>query len=130
MLGDDVTFKQALIEDTGFPDAHFDLSFAFIVFHELPVRIIEATIREAARVTRPGGIFAVYDFARTADKSPFQRYHRWFDARHNGEPYSQDFCDCDFDGLLKKYGFHVDAAPLGQRAGGSGYMQNWFAVRG
>lgn len=130
MLGDDVNFKQALIEDTGFPDAHFDLTFAFIVFHELPLRIIEDTVREAARVTRPGGVFAVYDFARTADKSPFQRYHRWFDARHNGEPYSQDFCDCDFDGLLKKYGFHVDAAPLGQRAGGSGYMQNWFAVRG
>lgn len=130
MLGDEVTFKQALIEDTGFEDGDFDLTFAFIVFHELPLRIIEATVAEAARVTRKGGVFAVYDFARTADKSPFQRYHRWFDARHNGEPYSQDFCDCDFDGLLQRHGFTVEAAPLGQRAGGSGYMQNWFAVRG
>jgi SAM-dependent methyltransferase len=129
MLGDEVTFKQALIEKTGFDDGHFDITFAFIVFHELPLRIIEDTVREAARVTRKGGVFAVYDFARTADKSPFQRYHRWFDARHNGEPYSQDFCDCDFDGLLNRYGFRVDAAPLGQRAGGSGYMQNWFAIR-
>ncbi len=129
MLGDEVTFKQALIEHTGFADEYFDLTFAFIVFHELPLRVIEETVREAARVTRKGGVFAVYDFARTADKSPFQRYHRWFDARHNGEPYSQDFCDCDFDGLLRCYGFRVDATPLGQRAGGSGYMQNWFAIR-
>jgi ubiquinone/menaquinone biosynthesis C-methylase UbiE len=129
MLGDNVTFKQALIEKTGFDDEYFDITFAFIVFHELPVRIIEETVREAARVTRKGGVFAVFDFARTADKSPFQRYHRWFDARHNGEPYSQDFCDYDFDALLKRCGFSVGATPLGQRSGGSGYMQNWFAVR-
>lgn len=129
MLGDEVTFAQRLVERTGFPDAQFDITFAFIVFHELPLRIIRETVREAARVTRPGGIFAVYDFTGTRDKSPFQRYHRWFDARHNGEPYSQDFCDCDFDSILAEYGFRVAAAPVGQRSGGAGYMQHWFATR-
>lgn len=130
MLGSDVTFAQRLIEDTRYPDAQFDVVFAFIVFHELPLRIIEQTVREAARVTRPGGIFAIYDFTRTAAQSPFQRYHRWWDARHNGEPYSQDFCDCDFDAILAAHGFHVAGATLGQRAGGTGYMQHWFATRG
>ena len=56
--------------------------------NELPLRIIHETVREAARVTRRGGIFAIYDFTGTRDKSPYQRYHRWFDARHNGEPLS------------------------------------------
>jgi SAM-dependent methyltransferase len=129
MLGDDVTFAQRLIEDTRFPDAHFDVTFAFIVFHELPLRIIEDTVREAARVTRPGGLFAVYDFSGTASMSPFQRYHRDFDAAHNGEPYSQDFCDCDFDAILARHGFTVAAQPLAKRAGGAGYMKHWFATR-
>lgn len=129
MRGDDVTFAQRLIEQTGFADAHFDLTFAFIVFHELPLRIIHETVREAARVTRPGGLFAVYDFVGTRDKSPFQRYHRWFDARHNGEPYSQDFCDCNFTQILREHGFRVDEATLNQRAGGTGYMRPWFATR-
>ncbi|NDD73895.1 MAG: class I SAM-dependent methyltransferase [Gammaproteobacteria bacterium] len=129
MLGEDVTFRQALIEQTGYPDAHFDVTFAFIVFHELPLRIIHETVREAARVTRPGGLFAVFDFTPTADKTPFQRYHRWFDARHNGEPYSQDFCDCRFEEILAANGFSVAATPLDQRSGGAGYMTHWFATR-
>ena len=129
MLGSDVTFAQRLVERTGYPDAHFDITFAFIVFHELPLRVIHETVREAARVTRPGGIFAIYDFTETASKSPFQLYHRWFDARHNGEPYSQDFCDCDLDSILAGHGFTVAAAPVGQRSGGAGYMKHWFATR-
>ena len=129
MLGDEVTFAQRLVEQTGFAEAQFDITFAFIVFHELPLRIIRETVREAARVTRPGGIFAVYDFTGTRDKSPFQRYHRWFDARHNGEPYSQDFCDCDFDALLRESGFEVAGQSLANRSGGAGYMAHWFATR-
>ena len=130
MLGDDVTFAQRLIEDTRYPDAHFDITFAFIVFHELPQRIVQETVREAARVTRPGGIFAVYDFNPTSAMSPFQVYHRDFDASQNGEPYSQDFCDCDFDAILAAHGFRVAAAPMAKRSGGAGYMKHWFATRG
>jgi ubiquinone/menaquinone biosynthesis C-methylase UbiE len=129
MLGSDVTFAQRLIEATRYPAAQHDIVFAFIVFHELPLRIIHETVREAARLTRPGGVFAVYDFNDTAAQSPFQRYHRWWDARHNGEPYSQDFCDCDFDAILAEHGFVVAGAKLGQRAGGTGYMKHWFATR-
>ncbi len=130
MLGVDVTFAQRLIESTGFPDAHFDVTFAFIVFHELPLRVIRETVREAARVTRPGGLFAVYDFSGSPGMSRFQRYHRWFDARHNGEPYSQDFCDCDFDAILREHGFEVAGQSLANRSGGAGYMAHWFATRG
>jgi SAM-dependent methyltransferase len=129
LAGLDVTFAQRLVEKTGFPDAHFDITFAFIVFHELPLRIIHETVREAARVTRPGGRFIVYDFTESAIKSPYQLYHRWFDARHNGEPYSQDFCDCNLDRVLADNGFTVDADVLAQRSGGAGYMKHWFATR-
>lgn len=130
MLGDDVTFSQRLVEDTRYPDAHFDITFAFILFHELPQRITQATVREAARVTRPGGLFAVYDFSPSSGMSPFQIYHRDFDAAHNGEPYSQAFCDCDFDAILARNGFRLAAEPAAsQRSGGVGYMKHWFATR-
>ena len=129
MLDVDVNFAQRLIEDTRFPAAHFDITFAFIVFHELPVRIIRDTVREAARVTRPGGQFVIFDFTETETKSAFQLYHRYFDARHNGEPYSQDFCDVGLDHILRDNGFQVAAAPVGQRSGGAGYMKHWFATR-
>jgi SAM-dependent methyltransferase len=125
----DVNFRQALVEKTGFPDAHFDMVFAFILFHELPQRIVRETVREAARVLRPGGVFAVYDFNPSSSMTPFQRYHRWFDARHNGEPYSQEFCDCDFDAILAEHGFAVRAQPLANRSGGAGYMKHWYAER-
>jgi ubiquinone/menaquinone biosynthesis C-methylase UbiE len=130
MLGSDVTFMQRLVEDTRFPVAHFDLVFAFILFHELPLRIVHAACREALRVLRPGGVFAIYDFTETASKSPYQRYHRYFDARHNGEPYSQDFCDCDLVEVLRDSGFGaVKSVPLPDRAGGAGYMKHWYAIK-
>jgi ubiquinone/menaquinone biosynthesis C-methylase UbiE len=124
----DVNFKQALAESTGFPDDHFDVTFAFLLFHELPPRIIEETLEEVARVTRPGGVFVLYDFAASEGMTPWQHYHRWFDARHNNEPYSQDFCDCDFDSLLTKHGFEV--TPNNTPKGSAGYLRHWFATNG
>ena len=124
LLGSDVTFAQRLAENSGFPDNHFDLAFAFILFHELPIRIIEQTVHEMARVLRPGGMFHVFDFLDSASMNPMELYHRDFDARHNGEAYSQDFCDCDFHGLLESTGFTV------QHTGtGGGYVRTYFAQK-
>ena len=106
-LNSEVVFRQALIEDTGLASDSQDIAYAYIVFHELPLRIIADTIREAFRILRPGGVFAIFDFKSTSDMSPWQIYGRDFDARHNGEPYSQDFCDHDMLASLTDAGFEV-----------------------
>jgi ubiquinone/menaquinone biosynthesis C-methylase UbiE len=129
MHGVDVTFAQRLAEDTRYPDAHFDIVFAFILFHELPVRVIGEVVREAARVLRPGGVFTIYDFAGSSSMNPYQIYHRYFDARHNNEPYSQDFCDYDLSGALRESGFDLRSTPPGGGSGGAGTTQAWFATR-
>ena len=123
LLGSEVTFSQRLAERTGFADDSFDLAFAFILFHELPIRVIQEVVQETARVLRPGGLFAVYDFFDSPSMSPVELYHRDFDARYNGEPYSQDFCDCDFGKLLHAAGF--GSVATGE---GGGYVKRWFAT--
>ncbi len=122
LLNTNVTFAQRLVEQTGLPESHIDLAFAFILFHELPIRIIQATVKEMARVLRPGGMFHVFDFLDTASMGPMELYHRDFDARHNGEAYSVDFCDCDFQGLLESAGFTVKHTA-------SGYVKSYFAEK-
>lgn len=122
-LGVNVCFSQRLVENTGYKDDSFDIVFSFILFHEIPIRIIHETLAEVRRVLRPGGMFAVYDFMMAGRMTPAQLYHRHFDSRNNGEAYGDDFCYTDFDGLLAQYGF-VQAAP-GKHLGTT---QVWYAT--
>ncbi len=122
-LGVDVCFSQRLVEETGYGDHCFDIVFSFILFHEIPVRIIHETLEEVRRVLRPGGIFAVYDFVMANRMTASQLYHRHFDSRHNGEPYGDDFCYSDFDALLREHGFS-EVAP-GRILGNT---QVWYAT--
>ncbi len=124
MLGSDVTFRQALVEATGMADDSVDIVFAFILFHEIPIRIIRDTLSEISRVLRPGGIFAMYDFVSASLMDDFQRYHRFFDSRDNGEPYGDDFCYCDFEALADDAGLRImdGGAPMG-------HMQSRFFTK-
>ena len=61
-LGQEVHFAQRLAEDTKFPDGHFDVVNAFILFHEVPLEAQAEILKEVFRVLRPGGIFNVFDF--------------------------------------------------------------------
>ena len=91
----DVNFAQMACEDLDFPDNHFDLMTAHLLFHELPVPIIEQTLAEAFRVLRPGGTFVLWDFpSAAADDGRFSGFIRYMDAADNGEPYSCEFVYC------------------------------------
>jgi ubiquinone/menaquinone biosynthesis C-methylase UbiE len=108
-LGVECHFVQRLAEDTKFPDNHFDVVTAFLLFHEVSLEAGEKIVREALRILRPGGVFNVFDFPTgSAMSEPFVRYFMDVDSKDNCEPYSVDFTGSDFDDLLARTGFTVE----------------------
>ncbi|KAK9828796.1 hypothetical protein WJX72_002117 [[Myrmecia] bisecta] len=49
------------VEDSGFPDASFDLISVQYVIHELPVAVTNRCLAECRRLLRPGGMLAMVD---------------------------------------------------------------------
>jgi SAM-dependent methyltransferase len=108
-LGVDCHFVQRLAEDTKYPDGHFDMVVAFLLFHEVTLEAGRKIVAEAHRILRPGGVFTVFDFPTGfTTYEPYFRYFMEVDHHDNGEPYELDFIASDFDGLLTKTGFTVE----------------------
>lgn len=61
--GLDIDFKVASIDSLPFPDNHFDVVIASLMFHHLPVRIKERGLKEIYRVLKNNGRFLLSDFS-------------------------------------------------------------------
>jgi ubiquinone/menaquinone biosynthesis C-methylase UbiE len=57
----DVQFRQSNAEQTGFPDASFDLVTASLLFHEMPPLVSCNVLQEAFRLLKPGGEVLILD---------------------------------------------------------------------
>jgi ubiquinone/menaquinone biosynthesis C-methylase UbiE len=102
----DVNFAQMASEALDFPDGHFDLVTAHLLFHEIPLPIIKATVAEAYRVLRPGGTFVIWDFPSVeAGDRRFSGFMRTLDAADNGEPYSVEFVCGRVERIMQDAGF-------------------------
>ncbi len=106
-LGQEIHFAHRLAEDTKFPDGHFDMVSAFILFHEVTMEAQAQILREVFRVLRPGGTFNISDFPHNLKDNypPFMRYFIEIDSKDNCEPYAFDFTMCDFQKNLQDVGF-------------------------
>jgi SAM-dependent methyltransferase len=97
-------FSQQDLECMDFPDGHFDLIFYNFMLHELPPANTPALFREAARVLRPGGLFAGHEFhLRPGDafQNALQRSH----AFTNNESYSAPWYHTPVDEIARNAGF-------------------------
>ncbi|MEM1089073.1 MAG: class I SAM-dependent methyltransferase [Pseudomonadota bacterium] len=103
---------QACAEDTGLPDASFDLVTSYILLHELPARATRAVFAEAFRLLEPGGMMFM------SDVQPFRAMPRIAQWRANagalrgGEPYWREAASLDLAALATELGF-VDARSYG-----------------
>jgi ubiquinone/menaquinone biosynthesis C-methylase UbiE len=121
-----VNFIQALAESMPFEDGHFDIVFAYILFHELPIAIIPKVLAEAHRVLRPGGTFVIFEFPSASQHlPPAFRFMIDYDSRDNCEPYSPDFVHADFRGMLADAGFAVADGPPSRNS----FLQSIVATR-
>jgi len=114
-LGNGANFRQALAEDTKFPDNHFDIVTSYIMHHELPADKTRAVIEEARRVTRTGGVYYPVDFNSGGLKGPAAALHsRWWDHRWNNEVWSLEYHSINFNDEIAKRGFSLakDAKPV------------------
>ena len=101
----DVHYAQMPAEDLDFPDNHFDIVTAHLLFHEMPVPVIKRTLKEAMRVLRPGGVFVLWDFWSAKNRSSAVNLMGMMDASDNGEPYAPGFVGCDVEILMEHTGF-------------------------
>ena len=107
-MGSEIHFKQALAEDTGYPDGYFDIVISYILFHEVTKDAAPKIIAEAGRILRPGGVFFPMDFNHVPAPWPGRIYNAWLDHRWNTEPWRLQWVNVDVNDAMRKGGFAVE----------------------
>ena len=97
-------WRHGFAEDTGFEDSSIDLFSASFLFHELPQAPARAVMAEAARVLRPGGVFAM------TDNNPGSAVIQGlppaiFTLMKSTEPHSDAYYAFDVEAALAEAGF-------------------------
>ena len=102
--GVEITLCQQNAESLKFPDKSFDLVASHWLAHELPPDAIRNVVREAARVLRLGGVFAMYDMCTVPGGVVGEWFHAGM-AERNNEPYAYSLVAMDLHGELEAAGF-------------------------
>src|SRR5579883_122315 len=98
------TWLHAPAESTALPDASFDLVSACLLFHELPQSAAIAIIREARRLLRPGGHFAIMDMNPKSEL--FAKLPPYvMTLLKSTEPYLDEYFALDLEGAIAAAGF-------------------------
>ncbi|MDX2224171.1 MAG: class I SAM-dependent methyltransferase, partial [Rhodospirillaceae bacterium] len=129
-LGVGANFRQALAEDTRFPDGHFDIVTSYILHHEVTEEASKQIIREAYRVTRAGGVYYPIDFntAGNRDRSgPYGQLRNWTSHRWNHERWLFEYNKIDHAAEMRAAGFEVNEK--GPPSGFGGGKQNVLGVK-
>lgn len=103
-----ISWLHGAAEATGLPDASFDLVSACLVFHELPQTAARDIFREARRLLRPGGHFAMMEMNPESEvyaKLP----PAVFALLKSTEPYLDDYFALDVAAELVAAGFEPPA---------------------
>ena len=98
-----VDFEQAAAEETGLPDASFEVVTCVYLFHELPPKVRTAVAQEIARLLKPGGLFILIDSIQTGDRPEYDGLLEYFPVAFH-EPYYSSYVACDLTELFTEVG--------------------------
>ncbi|MDY6938280.1 MAG: class I SAM-dependent methyltransferase [Cyanobacteriota bacterium] len=106
--GEIAEWRHGKAEDTGFPDASFDIVTLQFVIHELPRHATRGIFQEVRRILRPGGVMAIVD---NNPKSPVIQNlpPALFVLMKSTEPWSDDYYTFDVEAAMADVGFEVKA---------------------
>lgn len=102
-----VDVLEGAAESLPLEDGRFDLVVSVFLFHELPVKVREKVIAEAARVLRPGGLFIVADSLQFGDTDGLDPFLEYFPEGFH-EPYYKQFLGWDFTPAMQAAGFRPE----------------------
>jgi len=102
-LGLAIRFRQADVARTGLEGGRAGLVTATMLLHELPLDVLAATFREAARLLSPGGLLRVLDFQFTGEavRDLAMREH----GSRNNEPFLPPMMAADTVAMAEAAGF-------------------------
>ncbi len=105
-----VSFLQERIDIPLHLDEKADIVFISFVIHGFPHEVRKAIIQNAKKHLKPGGTFAILDFAEF-DMAKMPPFHRWVFKTFEC-PYAFDYIEKDWKEILKKEGFEITAENL------------------
>lgn len=94
-----IRFQQRNAEQTGFPDASFDLVTASLLFHETPPLVACNILQEAFRLLKPGGEVLILDGSQST-----LRQTEWLTQVFE-EPYIKDYAAGNLRDWMQTAGF-------------------------
>lgn len=104
-LGIEVHFRQGRSDRLPFDDDSVDVVFSSMFLHELPLKHIRASLAEAHRVLKPGGVMIHMELPPNSALSPFDAFYLDWDSYYNNEPFYKNFRDQDYRELCSTAGF-------------------------
>lgn len=102
---------EANAESLPFSDGTIDGLVSIYLFHELPIKIREKIIYEAARIIRPGGCFVVADSLQFGDNERLDGILEYFPEGFH-EPYYKEYLGWDFEPAMMRAGFELETHTL------------------
>ncbi len=107
-----ISLVEAPGENLPFRDGEFDAVVNVFLFHELPKDVRVAVLKEAKRVLKPKGLYAMVDSIQTGDRPDFDATLLDFPVLFH-EPFYRDFISRKLEPVLKAAGFKNVKSRLG-----------------
>ncbi len=107
-MGVTVDFKQGKSEQLDFADNSVDVVFSSMFLHELPKEAIDAYLKEAHRILKPGGFMLNMELPPNESLSPYDSFYLDWDCYYNNEPFYKGFRDQSYRQLCVDAGFPAE----------------------